>query len=171
MEEIITKKETRGRKPSKDKAQHYVDDEEFTKKVLEYYEQLKVNPNKVPSNYLCLCLVKIAEGFSHASNFINYSYRDDMVGDAKIKMYKALIEQKYRHEGESIDPETGEAIRARNAFSYFSTIARFSFIARIKREKKNHLAIENYKDSIFNELISEQIDASFDSQSHTHDEE
>lgn len=174
MAEIIKieeKKETRGRKPSKEKALHYVDDNEFTKKLLEYYEILKTNPTKKPSNYLCSCLVKISEGFSHASNFINYPYREDMVGDAKVKMYKALIEQKYKHEGESVDPETGEIIRARSAFSYFSTIARFAFIARIKKEKKNHLAIENYKDSIFDNLIAEQTDASYDSQTCSHSDE
>ena len=35
-------------------------------------------------------LNKIATGLSYAPNFINYSYKDEMVGDAILKMFSAL---------------------------------------------------------------------------------
>ena len=69
-------------------------------------------------------IYKIATGLSYAPNFINYSYRDDMIGDAIVKMFSALQMKKF-------DINSGN-----NPFSYFTTIAFHAFINRIKKENR-----------------------------------
>ena len=113
------KKKPAGRKPKKQKP-HYVNAKDFTSDIVEYYDS---GTDEV-SEKLGESIYKIATGLSYAPNFINYSYKDDMVGDAIVKMFSALQLKKFK-----ID--TGN-----NPFSYFTTIAFHAFINRIKKEKK-----------------------------------
>ena len=59
------------------KEQFYVDPKEFFKQIKDYYKSGEIN------DYLAEAIYKIAKGLSYAPNFINYSYRDDMFGDAE----------------------------------------------------------------------------------------
>jgi DNA-directed RNA polymerase specialized sigma24 family protein len=86
---------------------------------------------------------KIAYGLSFNSSFINYTYKDDMIGDALVKMYAALKFKKYKFESES------------NPFAYFTTIAFNAFINRIKKEKKHHDAVMNYREKKYEELMTD----------------
>jgi DNA-directed RNA polymerase specialized sigma24 family protein len=63
-----------------------------------------------------------------------------MVGDALIKMVKALREQKF-------NPDRG------NPFSYFTKIAFHAFCNRIKKEKKNKDTLIEYQNSTCDTLI------------------
>ena len=76
---------------------------------------------------------KIAHKLSYAPNFINYSYREEMVGDGVIRMFKALMSKKYNH------------LKGTNPFSYFTRIAFNAFRNRIKKEKHIHETHEKYK--------------------------
>jgi len=86
-------------------------------------------------------VVKIANGLSYAPNFINYSYKDDMIGDAIVKMFSALKNKKFRL-------NTGFS-----PFSYFTTIAFHAFINRIKKEKKYQNSINEFREKTYFDLM------------------
>ena len=92
---------------------------------------------------LSMMIVKIANGLSYAPNFINYSYKDEMIGDAILKMFSAL-------KGRKFDVSTNN-----NPFSYFTTIAYHAFINRIKKEKKHRETIMRYQETVYDDKISE----------------
>jgi DNA-directed RNA polymerase specialized sigma24 family protein len=86
---------------------------------------------------------KIATGLSFLPSFINYTYKEDMIGDALVKMYNAVQNKKY-------DFSTGS-----NPFSYFTTIAFHAFINRIKKEKKHHDTINEYKSQMYQSMMTD----------------
>jgi hypothetical protein len=78
----------RGRKTA-DKEKFYVEPKKFDEEIMKYYDSGKM------SNELAEMVSKISHKLSYAPNFINYYYREEMVGDGVIRMMKALIAQKY----------------------------------------------------------------------------
>jgi hypothetical protein len=66
--------------------------------------------------------MKIAEGLSHKPNFINYSYRDEMISDGieNCLMYF----------------ENFDETKSKNPFAYFTQVIYFAFLRRIQKEKK-----------------------------------
>jgi DNA-directed RNA polymerase specialized sigma24 family protein len=122
---------------TKEKKQHYVNSEEFKVELKQYYD------SDVMTENLGLYIKKIATGLSFLPSFINYTYKDDMIGDALIKMYGALKNKKF-------DFSTGS-----NPFSYFTTIAFHAFINRIKKEKKHHETITAYKAQVYESMMTD----------------
>ena len=127
----------RRKKKSKDKEKYYVNAKDFLAQITEYYDK----PNDAVERILGASICKIATGLSYAPNFINYSYKDDMIGDAIVKMFTALKNKKF-----NIDS-------GYNPFSYFTTIAFHAFINRIKKEKKHHEVVQQYQESIYDQLL------------------
>lgn len=119
-----------------DKEKHYVDQHKFKAAIVEYYKTNEC------TDYLGSCLNKISEGLSYNSKFINYSFKDDMVGDALTKMYSALKRKKF--------DVTTEA----SPFNYFTTIAYHAFINRIKREKRHYDTITLYRERKYEEYMT-----------------
>ena len=83
-------------KNDKKKKPHYVNNREFSEKVVEHCQSTldairdgKQEP-RIPE-YIGECFLKIAEGLSHKPNFVRYTYRDEMVMDAVENCIKALI--------------------------------------------------------------------------------
>jgi len=74
------------------------------------------------SNYIGSCFLKIAQGLSYRPNFINYTYKDEMVADG-IENCLQYIEN-FKEEKSS------------NAFAYVTQIIYFAFLRRIHKEKK-----------------------------------
>ena len=109
----------------------------FYERIKTYYETDNLE------DWLAEAVVKIATGLSFAPNFINYSYKDDMVGDAILKMFSALKNKKFNCDTHN------------NPFSYFTTIAFHAFINRIKKEKKHRETISNYQEAMYSEEMSE----------------
>lgn len=72
------------------------------------------------------------------------TYREEMIGDALIKMFEAVCAHKF-------DPDKG------NPFSYFTKIAFHAFCNRIKREKKMREALSMYQEEVYRDLIIEGI--------------
>ena len=109
------------------KQKHYINNEDFLKALVDYktncVEAEKSNKPKpnIP-NYIGECFMKIAEGLSHKPNFINYTYRDEMIADGieNCLMYF-----------ENFDPD-----KSKNPFAYFTQIIYFAFLRRIQKEKK-----------------------------------
>ena len=109
------------------KKTHYVNNKDFLKVLVEYKEKCKLakddNKPKPPiPNYIGECFLKIAEGYSHRPNFINYTYREEMVSDGieNCLMYF-----------ENFDPN-----KSSNPFAYFTQIIHYAFLRRIDKEKK-----------------------------------
>ena len=133
------KKAPKKRAKSKEKKPHYVNAKEFTADIIDYYN----SGTDDIGEKLGQSIYKIATGLSYAPNFINYSYKDDMIGDAIVKMFSALQLKKF-----NIDS-------GNNPFSYFTTIAFHAFINRIKKEKKQRQVISDYQEMVYEELASE----------------
>lgn len=141
------------KKSAKDKP-HYVNAKEFTQNIKDYY---KSESDEIGEK-LGESIFKIATGLSFAPNFINYSYKDEMVGDAIVKMFSALQLKKF-------DINSGN-----NPFSYFTTIAFHAFINRIKKEKKQRQVMTEYQEMVYDELASEyQINSNYSSKNDTDD--
>jgi hypothetical protein len=139
IEKVIVSEEPkkkRGRKTA-DKEKFYVEPKKFDEEIMKYYESGKM------SDELANMVSKISHKLSYAPNFINYSYREEMVGDGIIRMMKALISQKYNRE------------KGTNPFSYFTRIAFNAFRNRIKKEKHIHETHEKYQKEVM--FMSEQF--------------
>ena len=93
---------------------------------------------------LAMSVYQIANRLAFAPNFLNYSYREEMVGDALIKMYEALNSHKFKSE-------------KGNPFSYFTKIAFHAFCNRIKKEKRIRQALTLYQEEVYDTLIGEGI--------------
>lgn len=126
-EEPVKKK--RGKKPA-DKEKFYVDPKHFDDEIVKYYD------SGIMSNDLAEMVSKISHKLSYAPNFINYTYREEMVGDGIIRMFKALMSKKY-------DRDKGT-----NPFSYFTRIAFNAFRNRIKKEKHMRDTHEKYQTEV-----------------------
>ena len=107
--------------------QHYVDNkkflEEMTKfrnKVLKAQDSGRKRP--MVTNYIGECFLKIANGLSYRPNFINYTYRAEMVSDGIENCLQ------YIH---NFDPD-----KSNNPFAYFTQIIYYAFLRRIQKEKK-----------------------------------
>jgi hypothetical protein len=123
---IKPKRRKRGAK----KEEFYVEPKKFDEEILKYYD------TGILTNELADMVNKIAHKLSYASNFINYTYREDMVGDALIRMFKALMSKKY------------DRVKGTNPFSYFTRIAFNAFRNRIKKEKHINETHLKYQEEI-----------------------
>jgi len=121
------------KKPRGKEKVHYVNGREFEEEIRHYYNTDFISVKLGES------INKIANGLSYAPNFINYSYKDDMIGDAIVKMFSALRNKKFKL-------DTGFS-----PFSYFTTIAFHAFINRIKKENKHHQVLNEYRDKVYTE--------------------
>ena len=74
------------------------------------------------TNYIGECFLKIANGLSYRPNFINYTYRSEMVSDGIENCLQ------YIH---NFDPD-----KSNNPFAYFTQIIYYAFLRRIQKEKK-----------------------------------
>jgi hypothetical protein len=106
---------------------HYVDNKEFLAEMIKWkkrYNAAEESGRKKPpiSNYIAEAFLKIAEHLSYRPNFMNYPYREEMVGDG---VENCLM---YAH---NFDPN-----KSKNPFSYFTQIIYFAFLRRIEKEKK-----------------------------------
>ena len=133
---IEDKPKKRGRKAD-ETSEYYVEPKKFDEEIMKYYE------SGVMSNELAEMVSKISHKLSYAKNFINYSYREEMVGDGIIRMMKALISKKY------------DRVKGTNPFSYFTRIAFNAFRNRIKKEKHIHETHEKYQKELM--FMSEQF--------------
>ena len=80
---------------------HYVNNAQFSTAVVEYVTEVREAKSKeealpVVPDYIAQCFLKIAEGLSHKSNFIRYTYREEMVMDAVENILKAMAPYKYK---------------------------------------------------------------------------
>ena len=111
----------------KKKNAHYIDNKQFLEAMKEW-KQNCVDAEEAGeerpqvTNYIGECFLKIANGLSYRPNFINYTYRSEMVSDGIENCLQ------YIH---NFDPE-----KSKNPFSYFTQVCWYAFIRRIGKEKR-----------------------------------
>ena len=125
------------------KKEHYVNNKEFLLAMINYRKAVnKAKREKKPkppvTDYIGSCFLKIANHLSFRPNFINYTFRDDMISDGIENCLQYL---------DNFNPKTSN-----NPFAYFTQIIYYAFVRRIQKEKKqvtikNRLITEsNYDD-------------------------
>jgi hypothetical protein len=118
---------------------HYVDNSKLFEEikiyrigVLEFKAGTRKVKPKIPE-YIGTCILLIANRLSHKPNFINYSYREEMISDG-IENCISYID--------NFDPEKSD-----NPFAYFTQIIYYAFLRRIAKERKQlyikHKTLEN----------------------------
>lgn len=106
----------------------YVDNKVFLSEMTSYYDRCKEAEacgEELPriNNYIGTCIYEIANRLSHKPNFINYPFREEMVGDGIENAIKCIG---------NFDPS-----KSSNPFAYFTQVIYFAFLRRIAKEKKN----------------------------------
>ena len=106
---------------------HYVDNKKFLEAMIEYRDRCEIAKNrnrKKPevTNYIGECFLKIANHLSYRPNFINYTFRDDMISDGIENCLQYM---------DNFNPD-----KSNNPFAYFTQIIYYAFIRRIQKEKK-----------------------------------
>ena len=123
---------------SKKNNTHYVDNKKFLESLKEWRDKCQEaeeagDERPQITNYIGECFLKIANGLSYKPNFINYTYRQEMISDGIENCLQ------YIH---NFDPD-----KSKNPFSYFTQIIYYAFLRRIQKEKKQlyikHKSLEN----------------------------
>ena len=106
---------------------HYINNKEFLTEMIKWKKAIREaedSGDDTPpvSDYIGNCFLKIAERLSSKANFVNYPYKEEMIGDG---IENCLM---YAH---NFNPR-----KSKNPFSYFTQIIYYAFLRRIEREKK-----------------------------------
>jgi hypothetical protein len=118
---------------------HYIDNKEFLREMIHYgisvrrSKRLKEPKPRVPE-YIGECFIKIANHLAFKHNFINYTYREDMILDA---IENCLIYV------DNFDPK-----KSSNPFAYFTQIAFYAFVRRIVKEQRQQHTKFKYIDQL-----------------------
>lgn len=129
-------------------ATHYVDNKKLYSVIVQYKADVaaavaaKQPKPEIPS-YVGVCVLLIAQRLSTKPNFINYSYREEMVSDGIENCISYF---------DNFDPTKSD-----NPFAYFTQIIYYAFLRRIQKEKKQqyikHKAMEN--SLVFNTMVEQ----------------
>ena len=106
---------------------HYVDNKKFLQAMIEHRDKCRIAEEKGKkkpdvSNYIGECFLKIANHLSYRPNFINYTFRDDMISDGIENCLQYMS---------NFNPD-----KSTNPFAYFTQIIYYAIIRRIQKEKK-----------------------------------
>lgn len=130
---------------------HYVDNKQLYTVILEYKSKVKAAESQGASkplipNYVGECILLIAQRLATKPNFVNYSYREEMISDGIENCISYF---------DNFDPTKSD-----NPFAYFTQIIYFAFLRRIEKEKKQiyikHKSAEN--SMLLNELVQQTDD-------------
>ena len=120
---------------------HYVDNKHLYQVIIEHKQNIKDaeangQPKPIIPNYVGHCILLIAKRLSLKPNFVNYSYREEMISDGIENCISYF---------DNFDPA-----KSSNPFSYFTQIIYYAFLRRIEKEKKQ--AFIKYKCLQLNDL-------------------
>ena len=131
-------------KPKKNK-NHYIDNKLFFQEMIDWKKKVNEahdqgDPIPPVSDYIGLCFYEIAQNLAKKPNFMNYQFKDDMIGDGieNCLMYCS-----------NFDPD-----KSNNPFSYFTQIIYYAFLRRIMKERKQSYV----KNKMIQELPMEVFD-------------
>ena len=111
----------------KKRSVHYVDNKKFLQAMIDWNDTIveaeEAGEERPPvTNYIGESFLKIATHLSYRPNFINYTYREEMISDG--------IENCLQY-ATNFNPE-----KSKNPFAYFTQIIYYAFLRRIAKEKK-----------------------------------
>lgn len=134
---------------SKENSAHYVDNKKFYEAIKDWKDEWNhavANDLPMPQcpHYLGECFVKISNHLAYKSNFVNYTYRDEMILDG--------IENCLRY-ADRFNPD-----KSKNPFAYFTQITYYSFIRRIKKEARQTDTKLNYLASIDLQQLLDEVE-------------
>ena len=125
---------------------HYIDNKEFYAELVRMKE---AEGEYIISDYVGQCFMSIASGLSNRPNFINYTFKEDMVFDGIENCVR------YCH---NFNPE-----KSKNPFSYFTQIVYYAFLRRIEKEKKqSYIRYKITEDMRVDELVDSQGNLNID---------
>lgn len=109
------------------KSKQYIDNSQFLVAMIEWKKKIREaedcgEKNPPVCTYIAECFINISEHLSYRPNFMNYPFREDMVGDG---IENCIL---YAH---NFDEN-----KSKNPFSYFTQIIYYAFLRRIEKEKK-----------------------------------
>ena len=144
------KKATKKKKKATGKnSKHYVDNKVFNVAMIEYIKDCRIvtdagknikENRPTVSNYIAECFMKISERLSYSPNFVNYTFKDEMVCDG---IENCLL---YMH---NFNPD-----KSSNPFSYFTQIIYFAFLRRIQKEKKQqYVKLKSFSNSMVLDIL------------------
>lgn len=143
-------------------SKHYVNNAEMLGVLTEYRNKVltaKQNDTVKPRvpNYIGECILLIANNLAKKPNFVNYTYKDEMISDGIENCLQYI---------DNFDPE-----KSKNPFAYFTQIIYYAFIRRIHKEKKQsyikHKSLEH--SIIFNTLVGNNEEGLFESKNNQQD--
>lgn len=114
---------------------HYIDNKQFYEELRAYILECreaedKENPIPPVPNHIGEKILTIATNLSYKPNFINYTFKEEMIGDAVENCIRYI---------RNFNPEKYD-----NAFSYVTTICFQAFVRRIQKEDKQFKAKVRY---------------------------
>lgn len=144
------------------KPKNYINNPDLLAEIIKYQNLCKEaeaegKPKPQQSNYLGLAFMKIAENFSNNYQYRNYTFKEEMIGDAIMFCVKSV---------DGFNPE-----KSNNPFSFFTTAIYFAFLQKIQKEKKQlYIKYKNLESSGLCDIIEEHgetdmIDLNFSLQS------
>jgi hypothetical protein len=108
----------------------------------------KEPPTLQNDRYLGQTILDVATNLTYRPNFINYSYKADMISDAVENLVRVI---------DNFNPE-----KSKYPFAYMTTVAWQAFVRRIQLEEKQ----QRIKGALIDALM---VDDLFDSQDHDED--
>ena len=118
--------------------QEYVNNKDFLAAMIEYKASVQNAETKNKSRpivptYVGECIMKIATHLARKPNFVNYTFKEEMISDGIENCLQYL---------DNFNPRTSN-----NPFAYFTQIIYYAFVRRIQKEKKQttikHRMIQN----------------------------
>ena len=113
------------------KKKKYTTNDQIVDEISEY------NKTGVISDTLHLILYDMCIRIGYKTNFINYTFKEDMISDSYFKCLYAI---------KKFDVNRG------NAFAYFTTVIHNTFLSYITKTKKNIEMKDKYKEKLYNEI-------------------
>ena len=107
--------------------QQYVNNKDFLAAMITYREEVRKAEEKkkdrpIVPTYVGECIMKIATHLARKPNFVNYTFKEEMISDGIENCLQYL---------NNFNPDTSN-----NPFAYFTQIIYYAFIRRIQKEKK-----------------------------------
>ena len=129
------------------KKNHYVDNKKFYEEMVLFKKMVneareKGEEDPSATEYMGKCFLDIANGLSFRPNFINYTYKEEMISDG--------IENCLQY-CSNFNPDA-----SKNPFSYFTQIVYRAFLRRIEKEKKQaYVKFKNTQKLLDSDYVSE----------------
>ena len=123
---------------------NYVDNKVFYDEMVKMKEDFQSSGEYEISDFVGKCFMDIASGLSNRPNFINYTFKDDMIFDGVENCVR------YCH---NFNPD-----KSKNPFSYFTQIIYYAFVRRIEKEKKHNYIKHKMTANLLEKMSLDDVD-------------